>query len=358
MTRWLTGVITALLVLGLAAIAAPQIHVDSETYDFGSIVEGYTIEHTFILSNVGDETLIIGTVRVTCGCTTTELATNELEPGESVDLHVVVTTGGSGGQPNFSRYVYVYSNDPEYPESEAEKLILRIEGSILRNEPYSKAIEDLYMYSILLVDLRGQAEFAAGHLLGAVNILPDDLAGTLGGVSVPDSTVIVLYDETGALAGGVADDLVAGGFPLARALTGGLAGWAQAYGNRYFYPEPASLDFGDPAARATKYLDPTHVNDAFYVFVDLRMPEAFANGHLFGAVNIPNNEFSVASLDDRLGDLPSDAEIIVYDQTGVQSDTVAQDLIAAGYAGAKSLLGGLDEWQRVYGDELIWPDTP
>ena len=359
MTRRLTGVITALLVLGLAATAAPTIHVDSETYDFGTIIEGYAIEHTFVLSNVGDETLIIDRVQVTCGCTTTELATNELEPGESVDLHVTVSSSGAGGHANFTRTVYVYSNDPEYPANRAEKLKLRIEGAVLPNEPYYKAVEDLYLYSILLVDLRTQAEFASGHLLGAINILPEDLNATLSGVSVPGSTVIVLYDATGAVAGGVVDGFVAGGFPLARALMGGLARWTRAYGTRYLFPEPVDPDYGEATAGATRYTyEPVLFNAAFYVLIDLREPEAFAAGHLAGATNIPNSEFSVAGMDDRLGDLPSDAKVIVYDQTGSQSDAVAQILVAAGYVDAKSLLGGLDEWQRVYGDELIWADTP
>ena len=363
MSRRLTGVIAAVLVLGLAAtvaIAAPEIHVDSETYDFGSIIEGYLIERTFVLTNVGDETLIIDNVYAPCSCTRTELATNELEPGESVDLHVAISSNGYGGR-TISKVVYVYSNDPQYPQDDAKKLKLYVSGAVLRNRPYSKTIEDLYLYSIFLIDLRAQAEFDSGHFVGAVNIEPEDVAATVAGFSLPGLTLLVLYDATGAVAGGVVDGLVTGGYPLARALLGGLARWTQIRGTRYLFPEPTGLDYGEAAVAGedeTYIYDPAYFDDAFYVLIDLREPEAFAAGHLAGATNIPYTEFTVADLDDRLGDLPSDAEIILYDQTGAQSDTVAQILIAAGYVNAKSLLGGLDEWQRVYGDELIWADTP
>jgi rhodanese-related sulfurtransferase len=358
MTRKLAGVIMALFVLGVSAAAAPTIHVDSETYDFGSIVEGYAIEHTFVLSNIGDETLTITKVVPKCGCTTTGFVTPaELKPGESADLHATVSSNGYGGL-TMSKVIYVYSNDPQYPEGRGEKLILYVTGAVSRNVPYHKPVEDLYLYSILLVDLRTEAEFASGHLLGAFNILPDNLNETLGAVSVPSGTVIVLYDATGALADSVVDGFVAAGFPLARALTGGLARWTRGYGTRYLFPEPVDADYGEATAGTTRYTyEPVLFNDAFYVLIDLREPEAYAAGHLAGATNIPSSEFGVARLDDRLGDLPSDAKIIVYDQTGARGDTAAQILIGAGYVNAKSLLGGLDEWQRVYGDQLIWTDT-
>jgi len=43
--------------LGIAVIAGPNISVDNAVYDFGEVLEGIAVIHTFILSNVGDESL-------------------------------------------------------------------------------------------------------------------------------------------------------------------------------------------------------------------------------------------------------------------------------------------------------------
>lgn len=56
---------------GIAVIAGPKISVDNAVYDFGEVLEGIAVIHTFILSNVGDESLAIEQVHTSCGCTTT-----------------------------------------------------------------------------------------------------------------------------------------------------------------------------------------------------------------------------------------------------------------------------------------------
>jgi len=48
----------------------PVITWDKNTYDFGDIVQGEKVEHTFKFTNSGSEPLVITNVEVTCGCTT------------------------------------------------------------------------------------------------------------------------------------------------------------------------------------------------------------------------------------------------------------------------------------------------
>jgi len=357
MTSRLAGTAIAILILGLAAAAAPEIHVDLETYDFGTVIEGFAVEHTFVLSNVGDETLTINRVYAGCGCTTTTLATDELAPGESVELHAVVSTNGFGGR-TISKPVYVYSNDPRFAEEGGpERLVLYFTGTVVRAEAHHTTIEDVYLYALPLIDLRSESEFASGHFVGALNVPAATLLDSLD--RLPKTNVVVLYDATGALADEVVLDVIAAGFPLARALSGGLAAWVSAYGIEYLVPEPADLGYGDPVrALAGSSLEAHHLRSALSILIDLRSPDAFAAGHLIGATNIPIEDFDVDALADRLGTLTSDAQIIVYDQTGPESDAIARALIDAGYVDAKSLLGGLDEWARIYGNELIWQETP
>ena len=88
-----------------------------------------------------------------------------------------------------------------------------------------------------------------------------------------------------------------------------------------------------------------------YLLIDLRDPEAYAAGHLAGAINIP-----FAELESWIDRLPAEVHTIVfYDQTGALSDQAVYRLSAAGLDQARSLLRGLDEWQRQYEDKYLFP---
>jgi hypothetical protein len=71
--------ITALLLITAAAANAqttttanqngPVMTWAKNTHDFGNIVQGDAVEHTFTFTNTGNEPLIITDVKVSCGCT-------------------------------------------------------------------------------------------------------------------------------------------------------------------------------------------------------------------------------------------------------------------------------------------------
>jgi len=84
------------------------------------------------------------------------------------------------------------------------------------------------------------------------------------------------------------------------------------------------------------------MNVLFYLLIDLRDPEAYAAGHLMGAINI-----SYWELENWSSRLPREARtIVLYDQDGTLSDLAAQKLSTQGFDKARSLLGGLGEWRR------------
>lgn len=91
------------------------------------------------------------------------------------------------------------------------------------------------------------------------------------------------------------------------------------------------------------------LNYLFYLLIDLRTPEEYTASHLLGAVNIP-----YAELDDWKDRLPKGVLIILYDEDGTLSDQVVQALNADGFPQAKSLLGGLNEWRRLFKDKFIF----
>ena len=108
---------------GVTNAAGPKIKFDSENYDFGRILAGDPVEHTFRLTNTGDETLVLSSVKPTCGCTAVSATTSsgsfitwsrEVAPGQSGIIPIQIDTLHFGGQ-NVIKYVTVTSNDKSRP---------------------------------------------------------------------------------------------------------------------------------------------------------------------------------------------------------------------------------------------------
>ena len=73
--------------------------------------------------------------------------------------------------------------------------------------------------------------------------------------------------------------------------------------------------------------------------VDVREPHEWAISDLPGSVKIP-----LASLPQRLAELPQDGEIVVYCRTGGRSGNAVQFLRQRGYGRAFNLSGGINRW--------------
>ncbi len=359
MNKALLAVVLLCLAVGLAAYGSPKIHVEEPIHDFGSILEGYAVTHVFTIQNTGDETLIIDRVAVSCGCTATELATDRLAPGESVDLEVLVDTAGFGGR--ISKSIYIYTNDPEYadaPSSNLPRFTLRVTGEVIRAQPYHTSISDMNYLFTLVIDLRDPDAYEAAHLIGAINIPSADLAESLG--QLPTDSLIVLYDQDGELSPLVTEGMIGGGYQTVYYTLGGLDEWLRWHGTFFLeiagdapeIPETqgkSRLACPDGDRRCT---DITALRYLTYLLIDLRDPADYAASHLLGSINIPHAEIA-----GRLDDLPKDVLVIVYDQSNEESDAVAQLMLSAGFSQARSLLGGFDEWVRQFGDRFVWAST-
>lgn len=224
MRRILVFAFLATLGLGWIGLAAPKISVDQAVYDFGEVVAGIAVTHTFVLTNVGDAALTITRVRTSCGCTTTALTKTTLAPGESVELTATFDTTHYSGK--VGKSVYVESNDPHTP-----KLVLVLTGTVKRGEPYNISVADLNYLFYILIDLRSPDDYAAAHLFGAINIPYDQLSGWYN--RLPKGILIVLYDQDGSLSDKAAQEMIAAGFPQAKSLLGGLNEWMRLYKARF-----------------------------------------------------------------------------------------------------------------------------
>ena len=79
----------------------------------------------------------------------------------------------------------------------------------------------------LLVDVRGAAEFAAGHIAGARNLPGAAIADGAEQLARFKEKAIIAYCDSGLTAGAAARHLKRLGFKQAFNLRGGLAAWRQ-----------------------------------------------------------------------------------------------------------------------------------
>jgi len=63
-------------------------------WDFGKIIEGERVEHTFKFKNTGKANLVIASCTASCGCTIPEWPKEAIAPGESGEIKVEFNSSG------------------------------------------------------------------------------------------------------------------------------------------------------------------------------------------------------------------------------------------------------------------------
>jgi rhodanese-related sulfurtransferase len=76
----------------------------------------------------------------------------------------------------------------------------------------------------VVLDIRGQKDFAAGHIVGALNIPYEKIVGRMAELEKHKAKTLVVVDAMGQHAGAVCRDLKKAGFTAAK-LSGGVASW-------------------------------------------------------------------------------------------------------------------------------------
>ena len=78
-----------------------------------------------------------------------------------------------------------------------------------------------------------------------------------------------------------------------------------------------------------------------YIILDVRRPEEYAQGHIPGAINVPNEEIG----EKDIPELPDKSQLIlVYCRSGKRSKQAAEKLVKLGYTGIVEF-GGILDWQ-------------
>jgi hypothetical protein len=91
----------------------PVIAFATNEYDFGKVLAGTLVKHVFIVSNAGDQTLVISKVTPGCHCTTAGTWAHQIEPGKTGEIPIQFDSGSFLG--NVSKSITVASNDKLKP---------------------------------------------------------------------------------------------------------------------------------------------------------------------------------------------------------------------------------------------------
>lgn len=85
-----------------------KIEFDSKEVDFGTLVEGDAVSHTFSFTNTGTDPLEIFEVQVSCGCTVAEKPERPIGVGQKGEITIQFNSQGKLGANKKS--IAVYSN--------------------------------------------------------------------------------------------------------------------------------------------------------------------------------------------------------------------------------------------------------
>jgi hypothetical protein len=106
------------------------IRYDEETFDFGTVMEGEVVMHTYSFTNTGSEPLIIKNAKASCGCTVPNWPKNPIAPGATGQIDVKFDTKGrgkAGGKPQNKRVTVTANTSPS-------KTFVTIKGLVDKKE--------------------------------------------------------------------------------------------------------------------------------------------------------------------------------------------------------------------------------
>lgn len=125
---------TLILICSAGALAQAKIEiVGGESIDFGTLYKGEKAERKVTVKNVGTQPLVIERVQPSCGCTATILEEKNIPPGKTTSMSVGFDSKNFVGEVHKS--VYVYSNDPNFPNREI-RLKVFVREALTASPPY------------------------------------------------------------------------------------------------------------------------------------------------------------------------------------------------------------------------------
>lgn len=163
---------------------------------------------------------------------------------------------------------------------------------------------------VLVVDVRSNDEYNAGHIKHAINIPFAEIEDDPNILADYKDFPIILYCKTGKTSGKAAKILSDNGY---KNIT-------NAQGVKQFDYEL----FTYKNITAKMFLDMIDSNE--YTIVDARRAEDYAEGHIEGAISAP-----LEILEENIDNIPKDKPVCVYCYSGSRSNAVSKKLNELGY---------------------------
>jgi glyoxylase-like metal-dependent hydrolase (beta-lactamase superfamily II)/rhodanese-related sulfurtransferase len=181
----------------------------------------------------------------------------------------------------------------------------------------------------VVLDVRGPAEFSAGHLVGSLCVGIDGRFAQWVGTVLPASTDIVLLAEPGR----EKEAIVRLGRIGFDRVMGFLEGGIEAIGDRIelrgsfrrYTPGELASELESPGAPRV---------------VDIREHGEREGSHIAGSIHIPLGEFPA-----RASELPATGDIVVHCAGGYRSAIAASILRRRGLRNVSDLQGGIGAWE-------------
>jgi hypothetical protein len=104
-----------------------KIQFETDSYDFGKIVQGDVVKHTFTFTNVGEHPLVLESVKPSCGCTALNYTREAVEPGQTGTIDAQFNSAGKMGQ-QMKYITIVYNGEPKIER-------IMFQGEIVPKEP-------------------------------------------------------------------------------------------------------------------------------------------------------------------------------------------------------------------------------
>lgn len=219
--------------------------------------------------------------------------------------------------------------------------------------------------SALVIDVRDETEYAAGHLPGAINVpggeLPVTVAGLRASGRLPDTLIVHCAGRTRGLL--AVDALRRMGIRNVSALRNGTMAWLMSGrelesgpGDRPG-PEPSAAAHAFTARHADRLVREAGITPvppeeigrlraegASVYLVDVRLPAEFAAGHADGAVSIPAGQLANTA-DEYVGHRC--APLVCYSDHQVRARIAAALLRRIGYPNATWLTTGFAAYRAM-----------
>ena len=123
----------------IALANAPIIEFEEDTFDFGTLAEGDTVQHEFKFKNIGKSALQITDVQVQCGCTVASKPEYPVGIGQSAKIVVRFNSKGKAG--TNKKFVTIYSN--AIPNQTVLSFTALVEGSTTVSDAVKSAVSKI-----------------------------------------------------------------------------------------------------------------------------------------------------------------------------------------------------------------------